>query len=105
MKLWLDDVRNAPDSTWVIIRTVENAWDIIRSCRVALISLDHDLGENQPTGYDLCNMIEEAVYKNELNYVPEMVIHSANPVGRQNMQRAIESIKKLNKERKERVVL
>ena len=94
IKIWLDDIRSAPDNSWIVVRNAEDAWEIISKCDVEQISLDHDLGENKPTGYDLCNKIEAAVYIGTMKSVPEMTVHSANPVGRANMERAIVAIKR-----------
>ena len=56
MKVWLDDVREAPEG-WIHIRTPEEAIDLLRSGAVEEISLDHDLGifteEGEATGYDV----------------------------------------------------
>ena len=88
-KIWLDDVRPAPKE-WVWIRTAEDCllylelwWDDISE-----ISLDHDLGENIKTGYDVAKFIEEQVIVNGKR-LPIVRIHSANPVGRKNMEAAL----------------
>lgn len=90
MKVWLDDIRQAPEG-WVHAYTVSQAMAFLQTGEVTELSLDHDLGENQATGYDLLNWIEEQVFHGLLQ-PPTMWIHSANPVGCQNMARAIESI-------------
>ena len=52
------------------------------------------LGENKNTGYDVVKWIEKQVYTN--NYSPpEMIVHSANPVGCKNMLACIQNIKNL----------
>ena len=102
MRIWLDDVRAAPDG-WYWLKTAEeaiahfniDAWfgDRHKDCVRAItdISLDHDLGENKKTGYDVVKFIEQMVV--EKGYLPpNMTIHSQNPVGRENMQRAIDAI-------------
>jgi hypothetical protein len=43
MRVWLDDVRDAPDG-WVHVQTPEEAIELLRSGKVKEISLDHDLG-------------------------------------------------------------
>lgn len=91
MKIFLDDIREAPQG-WDKFETVEAVKHYISNgYPITHISLDHDLGDNVPTGYDLCKWIEEQVYR--CNYKPPILtIHSANPVGRKNMQAAIDSI-------------
>lgn len=91
LKVFLDDIRTPPDDTWVIVRTVEQAKQLLKDNVVAVLSLDHDLGESEPTGYDLVCWIEEQVFKRKL-LSPVMKIHSANPVGRKNMEAGIQSI-------------
>ncbi|HJZ18738.1 MAG TPA: cyclic-phosphate processing receiver domain-containing protein [Candidatus Nanoarchaeia archaeon] len=101
MKLWIDDIRPAPEG-WVWAKNANFAMACF-NFGVEEISLDHDLGENIPTGYDLLCKIEELVAagkwnKNGWNWgvIPIFHIHSANPVGRKNMERAIESIHRLS---------
>jgi hypothetical protein len=98
MKIWLDDLRDPPDDSWKVARTYDECRDFIM-CFVALddddsiecISLDHDLGEEK-TGYDVVKLIEELVVGDYNYFPPKMFIHSANPVGRLNIQRGIAAI-------------
>jgi hypothetical protein len=97
VKVWLDDVREAPEG-WAHVKTPEEAIELLRSRRVEEISLDHDLGlttpESERTGYDVLAWLEEAVAMGTWEYaVPAIHIHSANPVGRQRMEQAIKSIR------------
>ena len=64
------------------------------------ISLDHDLGlatsVSERTGNAVLAWLEEAVAPRAWEHpLPEMHIHSANPVGRQRMAQAIETIRRL----------
>ena len=97
MKVWLDDVREAPEA-WIHVRTPEEAIDFLRAGVVEEISLDHDLGiftdEGEATGYDVLLWIEAEVAAQRLN-PPVMHVHSANPVAHRRMGRAIASIKRL----------
>lgn len=100
MRVWHDDVRRPPDSSWTWVRTNEEAKVILGKDRpsVSEISLDHDLGlhELEPnasiekmalkgmspegSGYDLvCWMIENECVP------PKVTIHSWNSVGAANM--------------------
>ena len=94
IKLWLDDVRPAPDG-YVWCKTVNEAKDTIlvlelhatvyESNRVDLIDIDHDAGEYGPPDYiKLLDWLEET----GRNY--PIRIHSMNPVGVANMRRIIE---------------
>jgi NAD+-processing family protein with receiver domain len=101
MKIWLDDIRPAPDGwTWMknatrVMTLIESAaWNVGRSgSDITHISLDHDLGENVETGYDVMAFIEEMVVLHDYK-LPVITIHSANPVGRANIQRVIDAITK-----------
>ncbi|MFI5405102.1 MAG: cyclic-phosphate processing receiver domain-containing protein [Nitrososphaerales archaeon] len=96
MKIWLDDIRPAPkgwawkkNSQEILVTVIYN------SHLIEEISFDHDLGEDSLTGYDILNVIEQMVvagtWEGKLNFH----VHSANPVGRRNMQRAIDSIHRM----------
>ena len=97
MKLWLDDIREAPEGwvhftcPWRALEAILRLGDMIEEW-----SLDHDLGDNVPTGYDFLCMIELLVAKGLSVHVPPVNIHSANPVGRDNMLSALASIAKLS---------
>jgi hypothetical protein len=99
-KLWLDDVRQAPEG-WVQFRRAEDMQRFVETVgwsKIEIISLDHDLGENIWSGYDFMKWAEQHFYENGQEYgehCPHFIIHSANPVGRQNMQLAINSIYRL----------
>jgi hypothetical protein len=100
-KLFLDDERNPPDTSWMIARTVQEARELMMKYPFYEISLDHDLGfETHGTGYDFLNWLERVAAGME--YVPASFIipqtikvHSQNPVGRANMLRVIDSIDRL----------
>lgn len=94
LKLWLDDIRNPPDNSWIVFREVDAMLrHLLRHAHI--VSLDHDLGDNKPTGYNLLTWFEERVVVEGISKIPEIRIHSANPVGRQNMERVVQSILKL----------
>jgi len=99
MKIWLDDIRSAPEG-WVHVRTAEEAIDLLgRTPDVEEISLDHDLGEPLDefgSGQGVVNTLERWQAYGEDKFVPKKIsIHSANPVGRKNMQAAIDSIERM----------
>lgn len=100
--LFLDDIRNPPQDgeNWTVLRTVDDAWSwLVRNWYMGnsddlfVMSLDHDLGEGVPTGYDFVNKIEAAMMTaHDFRPKLEVVVHSGNPVGAENMARAIRSI-------------
>jgi len=81
MRLWLDDVRPAPDQEgWVWCKSVSAAIRLLKSAHVHVASLDHDLGQDKKTGYDLVKwMAKKDIWPDEIH------VHSQNPVGRDNM--------------------
>lgn len=89
MRIFLDDVRMPPDGDWMIVRSASPAMALVLSGNVTHISFDHDLGE-ELSGYAVACCIEAAAYYNK---IPRMTweIHSANPVGRENIRRAMEN--------------
>lgn len=96
MKLWLDDQlrdESTPDrwtpSGYVGVQTAREAIRWLKTGGVTFIDFDHDLGERQATGYIVAKFIEKHSYLGTLD-PPEWRIHSANPVGAANIQRAME---------------
>ena len=90
MNLWLDDIRKKPDGFDLHVTNVRSAKELIITGRVKFISFDHDLGDNQDTGYDLAKFIEELAAN---NMIPRLgwSIHSANPVGAEKIRQAMKS--------------
>ena len=97
VRVWLDDVRPAPKD-WTRAYTAREAITMLEAGGVTQNSLDHDLGDEATcgTGYDVAAWIEEQVATRGFE-PPVMSIHSANVVGRERMQRAIESIERLRR--------
>lgn len=97
VKVFLDDERPTPDG-WVRAFTAPEAIDLLKTGKVTQLSLDHDLGpEDAGTGYDVCLWVEEKIFSQEFCTEkpfapPVMSVHSANPVGRQRMEFAIQMI-------------
>lgn len=101
MKLWLDDIRPAPNG-WIWCKNsveflaYENLVAFMNG-EIEKISFDHDLGDDDLNGYQIICELEQVVYAAEMyrRDLPEFHIHSANPVGRRNIQRAIDNIHRL----------
>lgn len=93
MKLWVDDIRNAPDDTWTVARTVTSAIAIIAQWGNDMkeISLDHDISHQVSIGTSLerpfpCEETFQAVawfiaFRYSSPFVPKITIHTSNPVG------------------------
>jgi hypothetical protein len=91
MKVYLDDERATPDG-WTRVYWPSEAIDLLKSGLVTVISLDHDLGDDERgTGYDVVLWIEEQVALNGF-VPPKMSVHSANVSARTKMEAGIRAI-------------
>jgi predicted phosphodiesterase len=90
MKLWLDDLRPAPDDSWTHTRTAREASALLERGGVEAVSLDHDLGEAEDAGdgYAVACWIEQHAASGSLARLT-WAVHSANPVGRAKMEAAL----------------
>jgi len=108
LKIYLDDVRTPVDSTWEVIRNYDDFVKIINLNgleNIEVISLDHDLGESamieyytnvknnfeldynnivEKTGYDCCKFLVSTSMTKNIP-LPQIYVHSANPIGSSNM--------------------
>jgi hypothetical protein len=85
VNLWVDDIRDAPDSNWIVARTYQDAMTYAPFQSINVLSLDHDLGT--ASEHDAIKIV---LYMCEFNDWPnEVRLHTANPVGRDNMQALI----------------
>ncbi|MBC3917833.1 hypothetical protein H8L32_10145 [Undibacterium sp. CY18W] len=91
MKVFLDDERQTPEG-WIRVYWPKEAINLLETGQVQIISLDHDLGDDERgTGYDVITWLEEAVITRGF-IPPEMRVHSANSSARQKMEMGIQSI-------------
>ena len=82
LHLLIDDAKNLGTMD-VIARTYQEGVDALSTLPVTHLYLDHDLGEDK-SGYDLINWAIE-----NGKVPPNVQIVSMNPVGRQNIERAL----------------
>lgn len=96
MKLWLDDVRPTPEG-WVRAHSVNEAIRLVAGAPQDFeeCSLDHDLGDYAHDGGDGVKFVD---WMGEHNIWPrgQVAVHSANPVGRDNMRRSIDAYRRRN---------
>ena len=92
MKLWIDDVRPAPnDDEYAHINSVDMAiytillWEK-RGVDIELIDIDHDAGDFAPDGGDYIKLLD---WLEETGRNYPIHIHSMNPVGIANMRAII----------------
>ncbi len=90
IKIWLDDVRPAPEG-FSHCHSVNEAISVILRCEqqkfpIEIIDCDHDLGDFAADGGDGIKLLDWLAERNTLYPV---AIHTMNPVGRLNMQRML----------------
>jgi len=94
---FLDDVTWAPlkvqekyrNEEWIICRTRAEVYSAIyQKGFPSYISFDHDLGENEDTGFDITKMIVD-MDMDKFRVMPEgfsFYVHSQNNVGKKNIE-------------------
>lgn len=93
INVYLDDLRDCP-SGYTVARSYKKAIDLFKDNEVNILSLDHDLGEDEegnllPTGYDFVKyMCEYGLRANKI------YIHTDNNVGRANMYHTLKGARK-----------
>ncbi len=91
MRIWVDDIRTAP-SGYVWCKSVNQARETIMLAEekkepIELIDLDHDAGDYAADGGDYIKLLD---WMAETGRKYPVRLHTANPVGRANMQRLID---------------
>lgn len=95
MKLFLDDRRLPPDHTWQRVYTPDQAIAVLKTGNVEEISFDHDLGLPEPeNGHKVARWIEEQSFSGTFKPL-KWHIHSANPVGRANIEATMRSAERM----------
>ena len=90
MKIWVDDLRPVPEGyEWA--RSVNQAISLVEKAEaggeeIELLDLDHDLGDFFSDGGDAIKILDWLAERGTFYPVK---IHTANPVGRENMERMI----------------
>lgn len=102
MKLWIDDIREAPVG-WIWAKNFIEAVEHIVTGEVEEVSFDHDLGLNEDgtessTGYTIALFYAELVENETVPKPTTASVHSMNPVGRQRIQGVIDRYLTRNKD-------
>jgi hypothetical protein len=77
--VYLDDLRPCPKG-FVLARNAAECIELLKSCEVDILSLDHDLGWDELTGYDVAKFIVESG-----RYAKDIYLHTSSAMGRSNM--------------------
>ena len=92
LKIWVDDVRPAPEG-YIWLKSVNEVKKyladshILSNYEIKLIDLDHDAGDYAKDGGDYIRVLD---YLELVGYNGDLRIHSMNPVGVQNMRNIIQ---------------
>ena len=91
MKLWVDDLREAPSKEYLSCKSVNMAKSIIQYWEkkfkpLELIDIDHDAGDYAHLGGDYIKILD---WLEETGRKYPIRIHSMNSVGRENMRAII----------------
>jgi len=88
--LYVDDERTPRTrGDWQIARSYDQAVALMSEGCFSYISFDHDLGDDVPTGYDLAKWLVARDLDEGGKFIPVdfgFNVHSANPVGRANIE-------------------
>ncbi len=116
MLLFLDDKRLPPNDAWTLAKTAHEAIELLKTGKVEVISLDHDLGPPEAgTGYDVAKWLEAGHARaardpdfdgdnilvtsdDDPIVIPNPLwhIHSSNPVGAKNITMALRNLPRLS---------
>lgn len=101
MKIFVDDDRDPRDwigydGEWTIVRNFEQFQEVVLNCYhhnidIDIISFDHDLGKDQPTGYDYAKWLTE-----QYIIIPEVWAHTMNTPGKINILTLMKNWQKFN---------
>lgn len=93
--MFIDDERLPTEAqlndgrVWLMCATLDDVKRTVRKHGLPVfVSFDHDLGDNEPTGYDIAKWMVEQELRG-LEEFPEgfeFYVHSQNPIGKENIE-------------------
>lgn len=100
--MFIDDQRIPRNVTW--IELPNRSWQICRNIDEVMqniwtrgfpefISFDHDLGLDEPTGYDIAKRLVEMDMDGDIQIPTNFAfaVHSQNPIGAKNIKRYLDN--------------
>lgn len=104
MKLWVDDIRNAPDDTWHVARSITEAIRAIERYDFEIISLDHDISHQVQVGSTERPFPCEETFASVAYYLsavyfpfegrtpePRVILHTANQIAGDEMEKILKT--------------
>lgn len=108
---WIDDVRNPDNKPWqdwlrleanididqydiIWVKTFSAFKEYINAFGLPdIVCFDHDLGPDEPSGYDFAKYIVDYCLDRAID-IPEYYIQSSNPVGKENIKSLMDNYHK-----------
>lgn len=99
MKVYMDDARETPIG-WHRTYTVEETKAVLLTRQVTHLSLDNDLGSEDPKteGFNVLNWMEEEVFNDPTFPIPEMTVHSSNAGRAPSMRRIVQKLERIRQQ-------
>jgi len=98
MKIWLDDIRPAPEG-WIWAVDATRFWRCVAVAgmeNVEAISFDNDLGEGKVEGWEIAkDLLDMYIIQTNLKHVPKFTCHSANVAARPRIEGYFNDIAKV----------
>lgn len=105
MNFFIDDERDPVNPTDVVLRNMGQVVQLVEEMKsqnkkISSISFDHDLGFNEPTGYDIAKyLVKQDIDHNIFSYDFKYNVHSQNPVGKKSIEQYFKNYFKVMKEK------
>ena len=79
INVYLDDLRPCPKG-FILARNIRECITLLEEYEIGILSLDHDLGWNEPTGYEVAKYMTD-----HGKYAREIYLHTSSSIGCTNM--------------------
>ena len=91
--VYLDDCRNTPGEFQIRTYTYEDTIQVLEKMEgyIGILSLDNDLG-TEKEGREVMSWIEEQFYTRNYKLPDKIIVHSMNPIARNQMETIINKL-------------
>lgn len=102
-RLFVDDERfpSSKEYDMIIARTMDEVKNLVSDLGMpSFVSFDHDLGDNEPTGYDIAKWMVDVDLSGAYTFPDDFdfYVHSQNPIGKRNIEEYLGSYLKFKKD-------